>query len=344
MSDLRTTLGRGVGGATPPPDGYERMLRRRERKQRNQRVAAGLMGIAVFVVAIWIATGGPIDRGQAPASMGPGLGPDVGPIGLFGLPAEGATPSVPTRSELVLSFTYGHSGGDPGRFTVHVLADGRMIWERYGDADYSSTGLVEQRLSPEGVDLLLAEAIATGLADHNVHLIGARGLNAGAMAVRSDGRLVHVGWGEIGLRGPKEMPTAEQAGALQQLDTRLEDPMSWLPASAWEDPEMKPYVPSTYGICLEAVRGSGLDAVLASIPQRAADVLRAWPRTKDVYDAFEGSFVTWCSEVTTQEARQLSDILLRAGLSHPGGPDLQYKPDQLPALSISFSPRLPNEK
>jgi len=72
MSDLRTMLERGVGGATPPPDGYERMLRRRDRKRRNQRMAAGILGFAVFVAAIWIVTSGlSFDRAATPAVPGP---------------------------------------------------------------------------------------------------------------------------------------------------------------------------------------------------------------------------------------------------------------------------------
>ena len=34
----------------------ERMLRRRDRKRRNQRIAAGVVGIAIFVAAVWIVT------------------------------------------------------------------------------------------------------------------------------------------------------------------------------------------------------------------------------------------------------------------------------------------------
>jgi WD40 repeat protein len=68
MSDVRTTLERGVGGATPPPDGFERMLRRRDRKRRNQRISAGVVGIAVFVAAVWVVTtGGSFNRTQQPA-------------------------------------------------------------------------------------------------------------------------------------------------------------------------------------------------------------------------------------------------------------------------------------
>jgi Tol biopolymer transport system component len=79
MSDVRTLLERGVGGATPPPNGFERMLRRRDHKRRNQRLAAGAVGIAFFVVAVWIvATGGPFDRTRTPAVPGPTVPPASG--------------------------------------------------------------------------------------------------------------------------------------------------------------------------------------------------------------------------------------------------------------------------
>ena len=55
MSDVRTILERGVGGATPPPDGFERMLRRRDRKRRNERIAAGVVALAI-TIAIVVAT------------------------------------------------------------------------------------------------------------------------------------------------------------------------------------------------------------------------------------------------------------------------------------------------
>jgi dipeptidyl aminopeptidase/acylaminoacyl peptidase len=52
------------------------MLRRGERKRRSQRIAAGVVGIAVFVAAVWIVTtGGPFDPTQTPGAPGP-TGPD----------------------------------------------------------------------------------------------------------------------------------------------------------------------------------------------------------------------------------------------------------------------------
>ncbi len=71
MSDLRTILERGVRGAAPPPDGFERMLRRHDRRRRTRRLTAGVIGIAVFLTAVWIVTtGGPFTHTLTPAATG----------------------------------------------------------------------------------------------------------------------------------------------------------------------------------------------------------------------------------------------------------------------------------
>jgi dipeptidyl aminopeptidase/acylaminoacyl peptidase len=68
LSDTRELLRRGVEGFEPMPDAFERVLARRDRKRRNQRIAAGVVGIAVFVAAVWIVTtGGSFNRTQQPA-------------------------------------------------------------------------------------------------------------------------------------------------------------------------------------------------------------------------------------------------------------------------------------
>jgi hypothetical protein len=46
-----------------PEPAWERLVGRRDRKRRNQRIAAGVVGIAVFVAAIWFVTADrPFDR------------------------------------------------------------------------------------------------------------------------------------------------------------------------------------------------------------------------------------------------------------------------------------------
>ena len=74
MIDERQVFERVMRGFVPPDDSLER-LRRRDRKRRNQRIAAGVVGIAAFVAAVWIATSvASLDRSEksvVPAGTGP---------------------------------------------------------------------------------------------------------------------------------------------------------------------------------------------------------------------------------------------------------------------------------
>ena len=58
-----------VGERFPFPEAaFERMVDRRDRKRRNQRLAAAAVGIAVFVAAVaFVLNGNPFDRGERPA-------------------------------------------------------------------------------------------------------------------------------------------------------------------------------------------------------------------------------------------------------------------------------------
>ena len=244
--------------------------------------------------------------------------------GLVGLAPVGATPSAPEKGELVLEFAFGRTPGDPGRFNVTVYADGRMISERVGDypptdEHRQSTGLLERRLTPEGVELVKAAVISTGLVDRDLWLYGANyrgnGLYDGFIDFRDGDRRVHVTWGNAG--GPRsdvsqEAETPEQASALLELDEKLEDPVSWLPASAWERAEPRPFVPWGYSVCYGGAQGvDGLSQVLALLPPRAADVLRSRDRRRN---ARTPARVYWCSDFTNKEARMLSRIFDNAGL------------------------------
>lgn len=72
MDEYRSLLER-AGSNFPPLDlEPETILRSRDRKRRNQRIAAGVVGIAVFVAAVWIVTSGASpDRSQRPANEQP---------------------------------------------------------------------------------------------------------------------------------------------------------------------------------------------------------------------------------------------------------------------------------
>lgn len=246
--------------------------------------------------------------------------------GIVGLPPAGAAPSTPKKGELVLHFVFGHSMGDHGRFAVFVYADGRLITERIGDYSLAptdehrkSTGLLERRLTPEGVERVRAEVISTGLFDRDLHLTSGRGLTYGYVGVPTGDGLVQVIWGDITWEGvdpdaPREFPTPEQANALIRLDERLADPTSWLPASAWADRQLKQYVAPGYSVCYQGPRGLGQSQVLALLPPAAQDFLRIRDTRQEEYTNLAGRFVYWCSDLTNDESRALARILDSAGL------------------------------
>jgi hypothetical protein len=54
VNDYRSVLERAGSNFAPLDLELESILRRHDRKRRNQRIAAGVVGIAVFVAAVWV--------------------------------------------------------------------------------------------------------------------------------------------------------------------------------------------------------------------------------------------------------------------------------------------------
>jgi hypothetical protein len=163
MADLRTLVRDEMERAGSPSYSFDDLGRRRDRKRRNQRIAAGVVGIAVFVAAIWVVTTGlPFDQSQTefvpggagtgPAETGPTgtptAAPDPGWDGL-GIPPEGVALSTPAEGKLIGQFAELHVG------FLFVYADGRVIWH----PDLAE-GPFERRLTPEGVELVRSGAVA----------------------------------------------------------------------------------------------------------------------------------------------------------------------------------------
>ena len=166
-------------------------------------------------------------------------------VGFIGLPPEGATPSTPEGGELVVSIAACGTPASPGDGIIElseidglpslgalwVLADGRLIWLKYEDlpegANPLSTGLLEQRLTPEGVELMRSEATAAFSSGE-----ASRCNPDGAYSIF----YVPAGGGFEG----------NSISADNEHLARVVDPWSWLPATAWEDRGIRAYVPSTY--------------------------------------------------------------------------------------------------
>jgi hypothetical protein len=79
----------------------------------------------------------------------------------LGLPPAGAAPSTPEVGRLIFE-----DWGIHPWFSVNVYADGRMIWAQesgpLADGPNGSTGWIEQRLTPQGVELVRTGAVELG--------------------------------------------------------------------------------------------------------------------------------------------------------------------------------------
>jgi hypothetical protein len=267
MPDQRAALERAERQFSEPNVDIESVRRRSSQRGRNQRISAGIVGIAVFVAAVWIVTSvGSIDRTHTPAVPGgavtgptgtPTVAPDAGWDGV-GFPPEGTAPSTPKEGKLVAhALIYGPS-------YVFVYADGRVISGGGFREDFDGTAR-EQRLTPEGVELVRSGAVE-----------------------------------------PKRFLLSSNP----------------VPAGAWEVAKIKPYVPSRYAVCYWKERGGDYvspstlpttspilrgdyvspSTVLRFFPARAREILAGKARTYPT-PSLE------CSEVTTDEARVLDNIL-----------------------------------
>jgi hypothetical protein len=255
--------------------------------------------------------------------------------GFIGLPPVGATPSAPESGELVIQYRVDTedlevSGGARG----WVYADGRLITLRHKSdlpeaANRWSSGFLEQRLTPEGVELLRSEIVSTGLFGHH-QPPGILASPHNVIQVRIGDRLVRV-----------------QARFPKGLRERLADPESWLPASAWANPQIRAYVASryaiSYGARLQTIERS---RILPLLPAPAEDLLRAHDAVpRQGFIGNEGypliSLTYYVSDLTTEEARALAQALDDAGLKDKTPVDQLSYHFEIPGTSVD---RLPPEK
>jgi hypothetical protein len=328
-----TTLGRArldrvLPSTTGSPDWDDVMSRSREHSGRGRRRLVALAAAAVLLVA-------------GTASAFGTVRDIVRGVGFVGLPPLGAPPSAAERGELVL-FYWGPAAGnsDYGRYGVGksrmwVYADGRLIFLREAaipeGANPLFTGFLEQRLTPEGVELMRSDVTSRGAPGHD------------------QGEPVPFGM-QIEIRDGDRLVRIHRASNLAALVERLTNPASWLPASAWEVPEIRAYVPSRYVVCyggrpqpIEPTR------MLSLLPAPAADLLRA----KEQKEQGSGGF--YCSDATTEEARAIAEALDDGGAEQgvsgdDRGPARAFRPEwtfQVPGqggetVGVFFEPYLPH--
>ena len=360
MTDLdRTSLDRILPSTLGSAD-WEDVLRRSGARHgaRRRRLFALAAAVLVLVVGTASAFGGVraffLDRG------------------FIGLAPLGATPSTPESGELEI-FYWVQPGaptpppGETGRRSRNwVYADGRLISDRF------SSSLVEQRLTPEGLELLRSEILSTGQFSHEPPTPPPgppcpNGVSPGTVVPPATvgcvpsqplplpGEPLETPFGiTITVRDVGNLSRVDRASDLYRLEERLTRPASWLPASAWVDREVRPYVPSTYAVCYG---GSPPDQpiepsrLLTLLPPAAEDLLRAKDTTRN-----EGLFgspgdfrvvANHCSDVTNEEAHLLAQAFDDAGFERvTPGSRLGYR-FETPGSNemnaqIGFEPYLPH--
>lgn len=274
------------------------------------RRAAGVVVLLLLILALaataLIAGGRPLQRDVDEIVTQRGF-----VVPFIGLPPEGTTPSSPETGQLLLSF-YGRMNITEDVHGIWVYADGRIIWRRSLDSHVTpearrrgfgvaepTRAVIEQRLTPEGVELLRSEAISTGLSGLRPGRSCPGPVYWAVLAVRVGDDLVSDAW-----------CNPESAGRLAEF-------ASWLPASAWADQRIGGYVPYRYGVCTDPT-------VVDQLPEAIRNLLqsRATPITQP--DSDPGCVY----EVTTDDARAIAAALDEAGFER-GGFDvsrvLQYR-------------------
>ena len=211
--------------------------------------------------------------------------------GFVGLPPVGATSSTPQSGELVIRWLGRSKTHARGRYAAPlvrawVYADGRVIWSEESSqssrpvpegANEFTSGYLEQRLTPEGVDLLRSEVI--GLlerSDIRLETIPTddEPRSYPAVDVRDGDRLVRASGRGSGIATP------EQLAALRRVDALLTDTALVLPPSAWAVRKIRAYVPTHYAVCIDSSPPKDASQLLSLLPARAADGLRDKSQTR----------------------------------------------------------------
>jgi len=137
-----------------------------------------------------------------------------------------------------------------------LTGDGRVIMVGAQDLIYPGPALPAlnvRRLTDEGIQLVLREAVGSGQLDDDADWLGANRFVADApdsvFTLHADGREVSVRVYALGILDPERPSDWPQVSAdelaahrsLRALSDRLMTLDAWLPSDAWADPAWQPY-------------------------------------------------------------------------------------------------------
>jgi hypothetical protein len=335
---------------------------RRARRTRIVTAAAATLTVATLVVATIVLVRTARDGGGTvltPAGTAPTTTPVTPPppvrspdgrLDAIPLPPEGATPSTPETGELVAAITF--SGFidfvDSNRWRnsgIFVYADGRVIQAgglEDGQQATVADAVTERRITPEGVEQVRSAFLATGAFDSDQHGTDFAIACACMIRVRDGDRLLSV---PTQLTAPESNIDPQANPNVDSLFNFMTHLDSSLPPSAWQDRNIKSFVPSRYQACVDEEYGTAsrpvpdLSAALAQhLPAASAQLLAG----SQVMPGFEH-----CTVLTATDARTLAEGLFNAGMTlNPDVPWPQYTSSVTDAtpqtIYINVGPLLPD--
>jgi hypothetical protein len=227
-----------------------------------------------------------------------------------GVPQQGTLASTPTTGMLLLGFRV-LNWSSHVYSTWNVYADGRVIWQTWspaGDpvvippgARMIDTGYVQQRLTPQGLQLLRARILSTGLFEHSLKLrIAAHHRAIWGRVRRGDHMVTFAGNPTASWNKHNPFETPAQARGLAQIQALLADSTTWsLPATSWADREVRAFVPSHYVLAFD----------------RSTPDLTKLPSPLLPYKTLLSHGESTCEILTTGELRAILQAFLGAGIT-----------------------------
>jgi hypothetical protein len=298
VNEYRSVLKRAGSTFAPLDLELESILRRRDRKRRNQRITAGAVGIAVFLPAVLIVTSlGSLDRTQTSVVPGgTGTGPaETGPAETG--PAEPTTTPTPTPTTTDDAGWDGY-GIPPEGTTLSSPVEGRPILEQ----SYEGEWLLGKKIvscptgCPEWYNtFLIVYADGRVLWWHNLRGPGEDGPSGGNFVMER--RLTPEGVDLV------------RSGVRPGIAPDYGD----LPDNAWADATARPYAPPLYAVCF---RVNGVDDPSSHPLLAAVDLLPA-SATALLDGSDPDPLHPGCLVVSTENARAFSGILSDVGFDLP---------------------------
>lgn len=278
----------------------------------RQLLMTGSLAASLMVAGSGCGSGGAVDLGSAGSHV-PSAAylPTRFPV----LPPIGAKPSTPTTGRWVIDVNL-HPNTE-----WRVYADGRMIgqsWTRSNrprmiprGATPNDTGYVQQRLTRRGVHLLRSAILASGLFQHNLSL-DRRSYrthqDSDDYRIRTHGRTIDVAVSPAPAAGDvspqaSRRETPAQARALARITALFTDPTRLLPAAAWADRTIRPWIPSHY---------------ILSHDRYAPDPARLPSPANAALAQYTKLLSTSVQVITTNQARALLQAFKEAGVAPAG--------------------------